>query len=38
MDIWIWKRHDEIYKKYDTYEIVRQSINTTPRITPANTG
>lgn len=38
MDIWIWKRHDDIYKKYDTYEIVRQSINTTPRVTPANSG
>lgn len=37
MDIWIWHRNDEIYQKYDTYEIVRQSINTTPRTTPANT-
>jgi len=34
MDIWIWKRHDKIYSMYDTYEIVRQSIDTTPRITP----
>jgi len=33
MDIWIWKRHDDIYAKYDTYEIVKQSIDTTPRIT-----
>lgn len=41
MDIWIWKRHDEIYAKYDTYEIVRQSMNTTNRLPtppPANTG
>jgi len=38
MDIWLWKRHDEIYAQYDTYELVKQSINTTPRVTPANTG
>lgn len=37
MDIWIWKRHDEIYAQYDTYELVKQSINTTPRITPPTT-
>jgi SpoVK/Ycf46/Vps4 family AAA+-type ATPase len=39
MDIWIWKRHNFIYKLYDTYEIVRQSINTaTRKDTPAQTG
>jgi len=37
MDIWIWKRHDEMYKKYDTYELVKQSINTAPRVTPLQT-
>lgn len=32
MDIWIWKRHDDIYTKYDTYELVKQSLNTTARL------
>lgn len=31
MDIWLWKRHDLVYDKYDTYEIVKQSIGATPR-------
>lgn len=41
MDVWIWKRHDDMYHLYDTYEIVRQSINTAARASataPVNSG
>jgi hypothetical protein len=42
MDVWIWKRHDDVYNLYDTFELVKQSINTASRISsatlPANSG